>query len=119
MNKVYITGLGCVTPLGNNIETLWNGLIEGRCGIAPIAAPHAETLPVHVAAEVKNFDPAEYGIDKATIRRNDMYTLFALAAAQQAMADSGLQVGVDVDPRRMGCAVGSGIGGTARVPTCP
>ena len=60
MNKVYITGLGCVTPLGNNIETLWNGLIEGRCGIAPIAAPHAETLPVHVAAEVKNFDPAEY-----------------------------------------------------------
>ena len=111
MNKVYITGLGCVTPLGNNIETLWNGLIEGRCGIAPIAAPHAETLPVHVAAEVKNFDPAEYGIDKATIRRNDMYTLFALAAAQQAMADSGLQVGVDVDPMRMGCAVGSGIGG--------
>ena len=49
MNKVYITGLGCVTPLGNNIETFWEGLIAGRCGIAPIAAPHSDTLPIHVA----------------------------------------------------------------------
>lgn len=111
MNKVYITGLGCVTPLGNNIESLWEGLIAGRCGIAPIAAPHSENLPVHVAAEVKNFNPEEYDIDKGTIRRNDMYTLFALAAAHQAMTDSGLQVGTDVDPMRIGCAVGSGIGG--------
>ena len=111
MNRVYITGLGCVTPLGNNIEALWEGLINGRCGIAPIAAPHSDTLPIHVAAEVKDFNPEEFGLDKGTVRRNDMYTLFALAAAQQAMADSGLQVGTDVEPMRIGCAVGSGIGG--------
>ena len=111
MNKVYITGLGCVTPLGNNIESLWEGLMAGRCGIAPIAAPHSDTLPIHVAAEVKDFNPEEFDIDKGTVRRNDMYTLFALAAAHQAMTDSGLQVGTDVDPMRIGCAVGSGIGG--------
>jgi 3-oxoacyl-[acyl-carrier-protein] synthase II len=64
-----------------------------------------------VAAEVKDFNPEEFGLDKGTVRRNDMYTLFALAAAQQAMADSGLQVGTDVEPMRIGCAVGSGIGG--------
>ncbi len=111
MNRVYITGLGCVTPLGNNIETLWEGLINGRCGIAPNAAPHRDTLPIHVAAEVKDFNPEEFDLDKGTVRRNDMYTLFALAAAHQAMADSGLQVGTDVEPMRIGCAVGSGIGG--------
>ena len=77
MNRVYITGLGCVTPLGNNIEAMWNGLIEGRCGIAPIAAPHSEALPIHVAAEVKDFNPEDFDIDKGTVRRNDMYTLFA------------------------------------------
>ena len=67
MNRVYITGLGCVTPLGNNIEALWEGLINGRCGIAPIAAPHSDTLPIHVAAEVKDFNPEEFGLDKGTV----------------------------------------------------
>lgn len=111
MSKVYITGLGCITPLGNNVETLWNGLMEGRCGIGPIAAPHSEDLPIKVAGEVKDFKPEDFGIDKGAARRSDMYALFALAAAQQAMQDSGLQVGTDVDPMRLGCAVGSGIGG--------
>lgn len=111
MNKVYITGLGCVTPLGNDVKTLWEGLMNGRCGIDFIKAPHSEELPVKVAGEVKDFNPEEQGIDKGTARRSDMYTLFALAAANQAMEDAGLKVGEDVDPFRIGCAVGSGIGG--------
>ena len=111
MNKVYVTGVGAVTPLGNSIEELWDGLVNGRCGIGPIAAPHSEALPIHLAAEVKGFNPEAYDIDKNTIRHNDMYALFALAAAQQAMSDSGLQVGSEVDPMRIGCTVSSGIGG--------
>lgn len=111
MNKVVITGLGCITPLGNNIDTLWEGLMAGRCGIDTIKAPHSADLPIHVAGEVKDFNPEEFGIDKGTARRNDMYSLYALAAAHQAMTDSGLQVGTDVDPMRFGCCIGSGIGG--------
>ncbi len=111
MRKVYITGVGCITPIGNDIETLWNNLINGFCGIDFITKLDTTDLPVKVAAEVKDFHPENYGIDKNMIRHNDIYALYALAAAAQAMADSGLKVGEDVDPRRLGVAIGSGIGG--------
>ena len=111
MKRVVITGLGCITPLGNNIETLWNGLINGVCAIDFIKNIPTDDLPVKLAAEVKNFDPLAEGIDRATARHNDNYALFALAAARQAMADCGLEVGRDVAPERIGCAIGSGIGG--------
>ncbi len=111
MKRVVITGLGCITPLGNNIETLWNGLINGVCAIDFIKKIPTDDLPVKLAAEVKNFDPLAEGIDRATARHNDNYALFALAAARQAMADCGLEVGRDVAPERIGCAIGSGIGG--------
>ena len=111
MSKVYITGVGCITPIGNNIETLWNNLVNGFCGIDFITKLDTTDLPVKVAAEVKDFHPENYGIDKNMIRHNDIYALYALAAAAQAMADSGLKVGEDVDPRRLGVAIGSGIGG--------
>ena len=111
MRKVYITGVGCITPIGNDIETLWNNLIKGFCGIDFITKLDTTDLPVKVAAEVKDFHPENYGIDKNMIRHNDIYALYALAAAAQAMADSGLKVGEDVDPRRLGVAIGSGIGG--------
>ena len=111
MNRVFITGVGCITPLGNNIETLWNNIKNGVCGIDFIKKIDTTDLPVKIAAEVKDFHPEEYGIDKTMIRHNDLYALYALAAAAQAMADSGLKVGEDVDPRRFGVAVGSGIGG--------
>lgn len=111
MRKVYITGVGCITPIGNDIETLWNNLINGFCGIDFITKLDTTDLPVKVAAEVKDFHPESYGIDKNMIRHNDIYALYALAAAAQAMADSGLKVGEDVDPRRLGVAIGSGIGG--------
>ncbi len=111
MRKVYITGVGCITPIGNDIETLWNNLINGFCGIDFITKLDTTDLPVKVAAEVKDFHPENYGIDKNMIRHNDIYALYALAAAAQAMTDSGLKVGEDVDPRRLGVAIGSGIGG--------
>lgn len=111
MSKVYITGVGCITPIGNDIETLWSNLVNGFCGIDFITKLDTTDLPVKVAAEVKDFHPENYGIDKNMIRHNDIYALYALAAAAQAMADSGLKVGEDVDPRRLGVAIGSGIGG--------
>lgn len=111
MRKVYITGVGCITPIGNDIETLWNNLINGVCGIDFITKIDTADLPVKIAAEVKDFHPEAYGIDKQMVRHNDIYALYALAAAAQAMADSGLKVGEDVDPRRLGVAIGSGIGG--------
>ena len=111
MNRVYITGVGCITPLGNNVETLWNNVINGVCGIGYITKLDRETLPIKIAAEVKDFKPEDFGIDKTMIRHNDTFALYALAAAAQAMQDSGLRVGEDVDPTRFGTAIGSGIGG--------
>ena len=111
MTRVFITGVGCITPLGNNVETLWNNIKNGACGIDFIKKIDATDLPVKIAAEVKDFHPEDYGIDKTMIRHNDLYALYALSAAAQAMQDSGLKVGEDVDPRRLGVAVGSGIGG--------
>ncbi len=111
MRRVVITGLGCITPLGNNIETMWNGLVNGVCAIDFIKGIPTDNLPVKLAAEVKDFDPIAEGIDRATARHNDNYALFALAAARQALADCGIEVGRDVAPERIGCAIGSGIGG--------
>lgn len=111
MKRVVITGMGCVTPLGNNIETFWSELLKGTCAIKKLQKLDAEKLPVKVAAEVMDFNPEEFGIDKAMIRHNDRYALYAIAAATQAMKDSGLEVGKDVDSSRFGCAIGSGTGG--------
>ena len=111
MTKVFITGMGCITPLGNDIKTMWDNLVAGKCGIGLISQIDNTNLPMKFAAEVKDFRPEDYGIDKAMVRHNDLYALYALAAASQAMADSGLKVGEDVDPRRLGTAIGSGVGG--------
>ncbi len=111
MKRVVITGLGCVSPLGNNIDMMWNNLLAGKCAINTIQSLNPENLPVKVAAEVLDFKPEDFNIDKAMIRHNDRYALYAIAAAIQAMQDSGLEVGKDVDPIRFGCAIGSGIGG--------
>lgn len=111
MSRVYITGVGCITPLGNDINTLWDSIVNGKCGIDFITKIDDPDLPVKIAAEVKDFHPENYGIEKTMIRHNDIYALYALAAAYQAMNDSGLKVGEDVDPRRLGVAIGSGIGG--------
>ena len=111
MKRVVITGLGCISPLGNSVDAMWSGLLEGRCAIDTIQSIDTTDLRVHVGAEVKDFRPEEYGLDRAMIRHNDRYALYALAAATQAMRDSGLEVGKDVDASRLGCAIGSGVGG--------
>ena len=111
MRRVVITGLGCVTPLGNNIDTFWSNLLNGTCAIDFIKSINTENLTVKVAAEVKDFNAEEFGIEKSMIRHNDRYALYAIAAATQAMQDSGLVVDKDVASSRFGCAIGSGIGG--------
>lgn len=111
MKRVVITGLGCISPLGNNVDKMWGNLLDGKCAINTIQTLNPENLPVKVAAEVLDFKPEDFGIDKAMIRHNDRYALYAIAAATQAMQDSGLEVGKDVDSSRFGCAIGSGTGG--------
>jgi 3-oxoacyl-[acyl-carrier-protein] synthase II len=111
MKRVVITGLGCISPLGNSVDRMWSELLNGRCAIDFIHSLDATELPVKVAAEVKDFKPEDFGIDRAMIRHNDLYALYALAAATQAMRDSGLEAGRDVAPERLGCAIGSGVGG--------
>ncbi|NLV38788.1 MAG: beta-ketoacyl-ACP synthase II [Bacteroidales bacterium] len=107
MKRVVITGMGAISPVGNDIPTFWNNLKNGVCGIDTIRSFSTDDLPVKIAAEVKDFKPDSYGIDAATARKNDRYALFALAASNQAMKDSALQI----EPERLGVYIGSGIGG--------
>ena len=111
MKRVVITGMGCISPLGNHVDTLWAGLLKGDCAIDFIHSLDATDLPVKIAAEVKDFKAEDYDLDRSVIRHNDRYALYALAAATMAMRDSGLEVGRDVDSTRLGCAIGSGVGG--------
>ncbi|MEY8381588.1 beta-ketoacyl-ACP synthase II [Christensenellaceae bacterium 44-20] len=107
MRRVVITGLGIISPVGNNIPDYFENLCQGVCGIGPITHFDTEGYKVHLAAEVKDFNPADYGLENT--RRMDLYTQYAMAAAKQAAEDSGI-VGA-VSPDRLGVYVGSGIGG--------
>ena len=107
--RVVITGLGCISPLGNDAQTLWDNLIEGRSGIGPITHYDTSEHKCKIAAEVKDFDAAaRFGSREA--RRMDRVTQFALAAALQAVEHSGLQIN-DSNRDRIGAVIGSGIGG--------
>ncbi len=109
--RVVITGLGVITPVGNSVADFWNNLVAGNCGIDKIKGYEEFDLPIHVAGQVKDFDPAANGMDAGNVRRSDMYCQFAMAAAYQAMMDSGLVSGENVEPERLGTYIGSGIGG--------
>lgn len=108
MKRVVVTGMGAVTPIGNDLASFWEGLKAGKCGIGPITRFDASEYRIHVAAEVKDFDPTLY-IDKLEVRKHDLFTQYAMGAACQAMEDSG--IAGTVDPERLGVYVGSGIGG--------
>ncbi len=108
MRRVVVTGLGAVTPVGNDIPTMWKNMLDGVCGIDKITKFDTENLAVKIAGEVKDFDPTTV-IEKRDVRKTDMYTIFALAAAAQAVEDSGI-IGT-IDPKRLGSYIGAGIGG--------
>lgn len=111
--RVVVTGTGVITPVGNDVKTYWKNLLDGVCGIDFIRSFPTDDLPVKIAGEVKDFNPPEYGIETPFARKQDKFTLFAVAAAWQAMNESGLKSGEDgnIDPFRLGVYVGSGIGG--------
>lgn len=112
--RVVVTGLGIISPIGNDVPTFWNNLKNGVCGIETITEYDTSMLPVHIAAKIKDFDPIQYGMDKAFARKQGMFTQYAVAAAFQAMNDAGLHSDGDdanIDPFRLGVYVGSGIGG--------
>ena len=109
MNRVVITGMGAVTPVGSDIETIFESLSAGKCGVDKITRFEPDGLKIHVAAEVKDFDPERFGIARGDTRRMDLFTQYAMAAAIEAMQDSGIEG--KVDPERFGVYVGSGIGG--------
>ena len=110
MKRVAVTGLGVISPVGNDVPTFWNALCSGTCGIGPITKFDATDYPVKLAAEVHDFDPRQY-MEKLDILHSDVYTHFAMAAACQAVADSGIAGTLDAE--RVGVYIGSGIGGIA------
>ncbi len=107
--RVVVTGLGLVTPVGTDVESSWSALLEGRPGAAPITKFDPHQLSVRFACEVKGFDPLGY-MDRKEARRYDLFAQFALAAANQAVTQAGLE-GRFPAPERTGVVIGSGIGG--------
>ncbi|MCQ2160149.1 MAG: beta-ketoacyl-ACP synthase II [Bacteroidales bacterium] len=112
--RVAVTGMGIVSCVGNDIETFWKNLQNGVCGIDRIKSFPVDDLPVKIGGELKDFDPERYGIEKPFIRKQDPFTIYAMAAANQAMEDSGLKTSgedANIDPFKLGVYATSGIGG--------
>ena len=113
--RVVITGLGAVTPLGNDVETSWKNLVAGRSGAADITQFDSSNFAVHFACEVKGFDPTEF-IDRKQARRMDRFAHLVVAAARQAESDAGLSI--EAEPDRIGAAIATGIGGLKAFQDC-
>lgn len=109
--RVVITGLGAITPVGNTVADFWESLKSGKSGLNFIQGFDDVDLPVRIVAQVKDFDPMSNGLERADIRKMDLYCQYAVAAAYQAVKDSGLVSGENIEPYRFGVYVGSGIGG--------
>ena len=108
--RVVVTGMGAVTPVGNDVATMWRSLLDGKSGAAPITRFDATNFEVRFACEVKGFDVSEY-MDRKEAKRSDQFTQYAVAAAYQAMRDAGFADGVGYEPDNTGVIIGSGIGG--------
>lgn len=107
--RVVVTGLGAVSPCGNDARSMWRSMVDGRSGIRAVSRFDTAGWPVRIAGEVRDFDPTTV-IDAKTVRRTDRVTWFAMAAAKEALQSSGLNLEVE-DPERVGVYVGTGIGG--------
>ena len=108
MNRVVVTGLGAVTPIGNDVDTFWNSLKEKKIGFGPITAFDTTEFKVKLAAEVKNFDAKQF-MDPKAARRMERFSQFAVAAAKQALDDAKINM-AEMDPYRIGVSIGSGVG---------
>jgi len=108
--RVVVTGMGAITPVGNDVATTWQSLIEGKSGTAPITKFDASKFPVRFAAEVKDFNALDY-MERKEAKRADQYTQYAIAGARQAMTNAKLIERNGMDPDRIGVIIGSGIGG--------
>jgi 3-oxoacyl-[acyl-carrier-protein] synthase II/nodulation protein E len=108
--RIVISGIGAVTPLGNDAFTTWEQIKKGVSGIGPATRFDVEKVDVKIAAEVKEFAPEEF-MDKKETRRVGRFTQFAVAASKMAVKDAGIKIGEDISPERVGVWIGSGIGG--------
>ncbi|WP_028274432.1 beta-ketoacyl-ACP synthase II [Atopococcus tabaci] len=109
MNRVVITGIGAITPLGNSAAEFWDGLKSGKNGIAPLTKFDGSSINVHVAGEVRDFKAADH-MDRKQAKRMDLFSQYGVSASLQALEDSGLNVD-EIDATRFGVMVGTGIGG--------
>ena len=109
--RVVITGLGAICPVGNTVADFWESLKAGKSGLNFIQGYDDVDLPVRIVAQVKDFDPIANGLERTDVRKMDLYCQYAIAAANQAVKDSGLVSGENIEPGRFGVYVGSGIGG--------
>ncbi len=107
--RVVVTGLGLITPLGNNTKTTWDNLIAGKSGVVFLEDAGFNDFPTRIAGTVKGFNPEDFGINPKDARRMSMFIQYALAASKEAIADSGLDI--SVEPEMIGVGIGSGVGG--------
>ena len=111
--RVVVTGLGIISPVGNAVEEAWQAVLAGKSGVGPITHFDASNYTTRIAAEVKNFDPAQY-IEPKDIKKMDPFIHYGVAASMQAVKDSGLEV-TEANAARIGAAVGAGIGGLTNI----
>jgi 3-oxoacyl-[acyl-carrier-protein] synthase II len=109
LSRVVVTGLGLLTPVGNDVASTWEALCQGRSGVAPITGYDTSRFRVNFGAEIKNFDPSNF-MERKEVRRTDPYQHFAIATVKQALAQSGLQI-TEENADDVGVYIGSGIGG--------
>jgi 3-oxoacyl-[acyl-carrier-protein] synthase II len=109
--RVVVTGMGVVTSLGTDLERFWGNLMEGKSGVSRIESFDVSEYPTRIAAEIKDFSPEQFQLDKKESRRMDRFVQFAAAASLMAVKDAGLDIGGNAEPDRVGVMIGSGIGG--------
>ena len=107
--RVVVTGLGCITPVGNSVDELWSSLMSGKSGVSNISVFDTEKMPVKFSASIKDFDAEKY-FDSKEQRKLDLFMQYGMAAGIDAVNDSNIN-NSDIDTERVGVAIGSGIGG--------